>query len=75
MECSKGEGAEAWPPRSCGSCLAPWEFSVLDIEVWADEESMDESALPFEFEYNNQQLNKRITKTFIGGLFPSSMPR
>mmetsp|Transcript_139989 Transcript_139989/g.363844 ORF Transcript_139989/g.363844 Transcript_139989/m.363844 type:complete len:478 (-) Transcript_139989:12-1445(-) len=69
-----GDGAHAWPQGGLGSCHMPWDFEVVDVEVWADECSFEEDSLPFEFEYRNQQLNKRITKTVLGGLTHRSLP-
>lgn len=47
-----------------------WNFDVVDAQIWAlpEEESMEEGMLPFEFEYRNNALNKRIMKTVLGGI-------
>jgi len=63
-----GEGAGVWREGGHGSCLKPWDFDIVDVELWAAEGSAEEGGLPFEFEYRNQQLNKRITKTVLGNL-------
>mmetsp|Transcript_53627 Transcript_53627/g.96370 ORF Transcript_53627/g.96370 Transcript_53627/m.96370 type:complete len:433 (+) Transcript_53627:56-1354(+) len=63
-----GAGAAAWASSCRGNCFEPWEFDIVDVEVWTDIASLNEDALPFEFEHHNMQLNKRITKTVLGGL-------